>query len=883
MFSNLHDEQNKVANCPPTLKAPYRIAIIGDAPGFDDLQVGKPFSGQAGNLLSQCLLGVKLSKSGCFIGNISQTVPPSHQAGRLKWDGEEIQQGMRELRKELLEFKPNLVILLGNIAFKAAVDPDLVHPLVPAKFRRKVRQERGSTFKCLNPSSPFYTFKCMAAFHPLDIFKEYQQLVLFQFDLRRAALEGTYPEVTHPKRELIIRPSLDYILSKLEGYNSDTLVSIDIEGGIVSEKKSRRKDPETGDYINDYTPSCVPCLAISTDPTEAYIINFGSFTTYEERLILTALSRMCFDSSIPKLFQNGVYDTFVMWKMFRILVRNHRHDTMLSGWELYPELPKAIGVQASIYTNEPFWKADRKTDDYDTFLRYCCKDAAVTLEIHQKQMAVMSPAQREHYEFNVRLLPILLYAELRGIHWDKEAAQVKASDLQAMMREPWARMQTVAKNAGIPEHNKQKGVYFNPNISQGAWAMTKLLYGKLGYPPQYRIENGRKTSSLTADKLSLLNLLKKFPSDTLIADILLWRKLKKLLEQASIKVGSDSRVRCSYNPVGTDTGRLSSSTAPTGTGMNLQTLTKPLRALCVADPGYYFFQIDLEGADGWTVACRCKELAKDDTMLLDYQYGIKPAWVIAMSYMVNSVEDRYLLNDEVKEYTTNLMHWPREVIKAAASRFFSKSADPAMIARFEWLYFASKRVQHGSNYGLGKIQMSNQIIQDSYKLAPAPIYLPPKDCDRLKQLYLRGRYMAVQKWQTWVKSELLNKGQLPSASGHIRRFFGRRNDASTFNSALSHEPQHNTTYVTNLGLQALWHDKENYREDGTIIIEPLHQVHDAMCGQFPIELETWAVKKLRSYMNNPITIAGTELVIPYEGEYGPSWYDMNKGEILMEK
>ena len=36
-------------------------------------------------------------------------------------------------------------------------------------------------------------------------------------------------------------------------------------------------------------------------------------------------------------------------------------------------------------------------------------------------------------------------------------------------------------------------------------------------------------------------------------------------------------------------------------------------------------------------------------------------------------------------------------------------------------------------------------------------------------------------------------------------------------------------------------------------------------------------------MHNEITIAGLTLVIPYEGEYGPSWGDMSVGTIYMDK
>ena len=75
--------------------------------------------------------------------------------------------------------------------------------------------------------------------------------------------------------------------------------------------------------------------------------------------------------------------------------------------------------------------------------------------------------------------------------------------------------------------------------------------------------------------------------------------------------------------------RVSCSTSATGSGFNLQTVTKALRVLFKADPGYHLFQCDLSGADGWTVAAHSAALG-DSTMLDDYLGGLKPAKLIAL-------------------------------------------------------------------------------------------------------------------------------------------------------------------------------------------------------------------------------------------------------------
>ena len=129
------------------------------------------------------------------------------------------------------------------------------------------------------------------------------------------------------------------------------------------------------------------------------------------------------------------------------------------------------------------------------------------------------------------------------------------------------------------------------------------------------------------------------------------------------------------------------------------------------------------------------------------------------------------------------------------------------------------------------------------------------------------------------------------ASGHVRQFFGRPEEILP--QLVAAEPQHNTTYATNLAMWRLWSDKENrylstgkdnwqtqntgsqYGDVGIqrtcLRIEPLHQVHDALNGQFKISDTEWATKKIRSWFDNEIVIAGQKITIPYEGSFGPSW------------
>ena len=246
-------------------------------------------------------------------------------------------------------------------------------------------------------------------------------------------------------------------------------------------------------------------------------------------------------------------------------------------------------------------------------------------------------------------------------------------------------------------------------------------------------------------------------------------------------------------------------------------------------------------------------------MFDDYLAGIKPARVLALMYVHGASIgelDRTTLLERCREVDEDVEPW-------------------------SWLYQSSKAVQHGSSYGMGKNTMSSNILLKSFKLSGKPIHVEPRECQRLQDLFLNGRYRGVKLWQRFCENQMLTTGRISTASGHQRVLFGRKKtagktDPSTLKEAYAEEPQHNTTYATNLAMLKLWNDPENRRPDGSLIIEPLHQVHDALVGQWPKAVRDWAVARVRYYFDNPINIGGLEITIPFDGAYGPSWGELGE-------
>ena len=72
------------------------------------------------------------------------------------------------------------------------------------------------------------------------------------------------------------------------------------------------------------------------------------------------IASVLINGSIPKLFQNGLYDIAFLWRSYGIGVRGAVHDTMLAQHSLQPESLKGLAYLGSIYTDHGPWKSERK-------------------------------------------------------------------------------------------------------------------------------------------------------------------------------------------------------------------------------------------------------------------------------------------------------------------------------------------------------------------------------------------------------------------------------------------------------------------------------------------------------------------------------------------
>lgn len=252
---------------------------------------------------------------------------------KSKYVRKEFQYELDRLGDELLAVDPNLVVALGNTALWALCGTTGVGKL------------RGATRLSTHTVSGF---KVLPTYHPSGILRQWENRPPTILDFMKAAREAQFPEIRRLPREIWIEPTLEDLEVFYERY-------------IVG-SRSLSVDIETAG-------SRITCIGFAPSKQHALVIPFddersksGCYwpTQHDELQAWRFVRRILTDRTIPKLFQNGLYDIAFLWRSVRIPVLGAEHDTMLLHHALQPESLKSLDFLGSIYTDEGSWKRDRR-------------------------------------------------------------------------------------------------------------------------------------------------------------------------------------------------------------------------------------------------------------------------------------------------------------------------------------------------------------------------------------------------------------------------------------------------------------------------------------------------------------------------------------------
>ena len=107
---SLHKTRKNIVFGEGSVRA--KIMLIGEGPGRDEDEMGRPFVGKAGKLLDKMLASIELGRDDVYIANILKCRPPGNRDPRP----EEAQECIGYLRAQTAMIRPKIIVCLGRIS-----------------------------------------------------------------------------------------------------------------------------------------------------------------------------------------------------------------------------------------------------------------------------------------------------------------------------------------------------------------------------------------------------------------------------------------------------------------------------------------------------------------------------------------------------------------------------------------------------------------------------------------------------------------------------------------------------------------------------------------------------------------------------------------------
>jgi DNA polymerase len=138
----LHRHRNKIVFGTGNPRA--ELMFVGEGPGHDEDVQGLPFVGRAGQLLTQMIEAMGLSRSDVYIANVVKCRPPENRTP----EKDEVSTCMPFLLRQLGAIHPKVVVCLGSVAAQALLNTN-----------KSISRFRGEWFD-------FRGSRLMATYHP---------------------------------------------------------------------------------------------------------------------------------------------------------------------------------------------------------------------------------------------------------------------------------------------------------------------------------------------------------------------------------------------------------------------------------------------------------------------------------------------------------------------------------------------------------------------------------------------------------------------------------------------------------------------------------------------------------------------------------------------
>lgn len=534
-----------------------RIMIIGEAPGANEAETGRVFSGRAGQLLDYELTQAGLQRDEVYVTNVVKCRPPDNRRpSRIEWEA-----CRKYLEREVRAVSPRYVLLLGNAALQTVAR------------KSGITTKRGIKLDVKDPA--WQGASVMATIHPAYVLRNPGQGTVFAEDVRRFARLIRGELTVAPVKTIYVRSlqGLEHVRDLLAQAPEGTVVSYDVEN-------RGRPWESVWDIV---------CLGFSLDGETSYVIPLShpdSPFARNWRKVLRYLKPALSRHGVKLVAQNGKHDNLQLAGAGVFL--QHGFDIMLAAHLLDENRPKNLGflsqsiLGADVYKGMVELKPDKiMHEPLKKIARYNGNDVAYTHQIYGHLRSELLKQPRLARLFVKLLMPasqVIQEVEMAGWYVDKTRLWSRITQLQ---REIDLRKEVLHEHLPKSMRETERGEPFNFNSTQqlGRWLFSKR---GLNLSPLETTASGNPSTREA--------VLLHYHDHPAVKALLEYRTLelkwmRTYLLPWSTRLDMRSRLHTTYKLYGTVTGRLSG---------DMQQVPRDsfVRGVFGAPPGWCFVQAD---------------------------------------------------------------------------------------------------------------------------------------------------------------------------------------------------------------------------------------------------------------------------------------------------
>lgn len=757
-----------------------RILVVLDCVSYRDLQRKTILDdwefdrmlNEAGGSRAECFITALIREEtrgqdfDLLVAQKKMDITPKHRSLHDRMVLPLVLTSLERLEADIDLIKPKIILTLGN------------GPLFVLTGKWGTKSWRSSILPYTSPKGhQCHVVPTSTPGYVNSVWKDRQTVV---HDIRKAITLARRDEpIEPPAYNFLIEPDFSTTAGCLSGLLRDAekaslKLSVDIEtrGGHIA---------CTGIAWSAVDSICIPHLRAVHPDIPGWETRINYWREEEESYLLFQLYKLLTHPNVEVIGQNFLYDAQYFYRWFHFIPRFVR-DTMITQHCMFNTMPKGLDFLSAMWCeHHVYWKDESKNWSPKLGERqlwsYNCMDCVRTYEIDtNQQLAIDSwaswPELRSVHDFQQSLFYPVLQTMNRGILPDAEATTRISAELADAIAEREAWLTAAIGHPLNPKSPKQMSDFFYRELDQ-----KKVLK--------------RGTISPTCDDAALEKIASRepllLPVVSRISELRSLGVFKSTFIDAELDI--DERIRCSFNIAGTKSYRFSSSQNAFGSGLNLQniptgdedaeasTAALPnVRKNFIPDPGFVFFDIDLDSAD--------------------LRIVVEEADIPAM---------REWLADGKKPYVE------------VAKEYYK---DPS-ITKSHPAYKFFKAFCHATHY-MGTPSGMADAVNNNLRVVGLPS-MTVTELQKLQDWYF-GMFPELKTWHEKIEHQVVERHYVENAFGYRFHFFDRITK-DVLNEAVALIPQSTVACVINRGYKNL-HD--NHPE-----IEVLLQVHDSLGGQFP--------------------------------------------------